>query len=73
MSTIKLLQRIQGMLQISINQLKEPYFSKLNSNVLKEQLVILFEFQKYWFEQLEAIQNWNKHLPDNNEDYVNLP
>lgn len=49
------------------------FHTKINSNVLRDQLKYLFGFQKYWFEQMEAVQHMIQNIPDENCDFVNLP
>lgn len=61
-SSIKTLKNIVRCYQISIELVKDdsmlvfPRYSEMNSQVLRDQLVALFEFQKYWFEYLIKIQ-----------------
>ena len=45
----------------------------INSTVLKEQLLVLFEFQKYWFEQLMAIQQSIEPPSSSGEDFSRYP
>ena len=47
-------------------------YSKMSSNVLKGQFVLLFQKLKKQFKQLEEIQEERNHIPDENSDFVNL-
>jgi hypothetical protein len=77
------LKRIQRLFQISMNQMKSNDFlvfagySKLNSNVVKDQLINLFQFQCSCFEFLERVHlNWQEDEPiseDGGEDFSELP
>mmetsp|Transcript_18098 Transcript_18098/g.30902 ORF Transcript_18098/g.30902 Transcript_18098/m.30902 type:complete len:208 (+) Transcript_18098:3038-3661(+) len=81
-SAVKQLQKIQRVFELALIQLEdmESYdlskihekYSKLNSKTLRQQLKILFQFQKFWFEQLEIIQKMINKVPDEGEDFVNL-
>lgn len=82
-SAIKALKKIVRIYDLSIEQLDNgrifgeagnpTYHTKINSNVLRDQLKYLFGFQKYWFEQMEAVQHMIQNIPDENCDFVNLP
>jgi hypothetical protein len=40
----------------------------MNSNVLKNQLIALFEFQKFWFQKIQSILE--EKDPENEEDFI---
>lgn len=42
----------------------------MNSSVLKSQLIALFEFQKFWFQQIQIIlEENNEEDPEKQEDF----
>lgn len=88
LSAIKLLQDIQRMYDIVIAQVSDPrHFTvaplpkrhqtksqrKLNSSVVRKELLSLLRFQKAHFIKLEQIQQSQTNIPDANVDFANLP
>jgi len=85
-AAIKQLQDIQKMYDIAIQQVvDDELFSvtlghlgnrseqKVNSKVLKNQLLSLLNFQRAHFCKLEMIQQKQTRIPDANVDFENLP